>query len=287
MACALALKKQEAVFRDEATGEEVVRPLGIESSLVMKKNTSLYPRRVLNAILKARHGKQRAGNWVVMSTNIKEVPLYAIAYAHSNNDTTYVITTMGDTVAALNPYVCFNTNNGYDSMDNKETDRPDIVEFLFQFLPKIDAHNKVRQNELQMEDQWPTKCCWVKMFVAFVGKSIANMQKLLKYVYPGVPAKDMTSKELAQNIAGGLKIRERRVLPVALRQQENGLKLQRITDRDGNTCKRLSPKQSAEGKRSKGSGIQRSCYNCKRYKAKYCYTSWQCPRCGTPLCNNE
>lgn len=284
VASCLALKLQEVTYVKE-DGEEITRKMGIDSSFVIKNNTSLFPKRVLHRIMKARHGKTQVGNWVVMSTNIKGVKLIAIAYAWSNKDVSYVLSTMGETIACEDSYVSFDTNNGYDSMETKQHARPEIADFLLRFLPKIDGSNKCRQNELAMEDHWPTKCCWVKLFVAFVGKSVVNQKKLLCYKYPGVPGKDLSTLDMAGTIAGGLKLRDRRV-PKQLRENVVGdFKLVRITDDNGNCNKRVTEKQSP--KRSTGSARQKTCYCCKKYTRKHSYTSWKCPRCGTALCDNK
>ena len=55
--------------------------LGVHGAFVVKGQTYLYPKQVLGAILRARHGDNIGGKWVVMKTKIRETPIIAVAYA--------------------------------------------------------------------------------------------------------------------------------------------------------------------------------------------------------------
>ena len=151
--------------------------------------------------------------------------------------------------------------------------RAEIVDFLFRNLPTIDNFNKLRQYSLQVEDQWPT--CWVKLLNGYLGQSIVNQQKLLSYKYPDIPGKDLTPKDMAASISAGLRRRQRVVQPVALR-----LPLKRVSEE----AKKAAGKEKANGKRTRGSSKQRTCFICKKYQEKYCYSTGACPKCGTCIC---
>lgn len=290
VASASALKLQKVTYKD-TDGNETEKPLNIESSFIIKNNSTLFPRRVLLAIPKARHGKKRAGHWAAMTTEIKGAKLTAVGCAWSNKDVVYLLSAMGDTGCCQEPHVHFDCNSGYDTMDTQSHPRPDTVDFLLRFLPKIDGSNKCRQDSIQLEEQWPAKSPWVKLFNAFIGKSVVNMKKLFDCKHPGIPEKELSTLDMARTIADGLKTRQRRP-PVSLREhQVRDVKLQRITDEQGNTNKAVAPKQ--KGKRSTGSARQKTCYNCKNYppcpkpSTKFPCTSWKCPQCGTALCDNK
>jgi len=284
VACCLALKLQEVMHKNEK-GESIKQPMNVDSTFVVKNNTQLFPRGPLFAVLQARHPTRRTGNWVTFSTVIKGVKLVAIAYAWNNKDVAYLILTVGNTNLCEDPYVSFDPSGGFDNRDTKELPRPDIADFVFRFLSVFDVYNKVRQFSLKIEENWPTKCCWFKMMNACMGQSIVNMQHLLSYVYPGLPAKDLTVIDMAATIAKGWKKRDRKVLPRGLRQDPAEYHMRRLEDSNGNTEKQVSPKQKE--KRSKGSAKQRTCFVCKKYQAKYVWSSFACPKCGTCLCNNK
>lgn len=204
--------------------------------------------------------------------------LIALAYAWSNKDVQFLLSTVGDTTPCKDPYVSFNPNVAYDGGDTKEHARPDITNFLNRFLPCIDIFNKLRQDTLQLEDHWPTKNAWTKLLNGFCGKSVCNQHRLFKYWYPGVPGKDLPVCDLAASIASSLRIRKRRLLPQALATQQSTLPMKIVSE----TPK--SPAGKDKNKRSKGSAKQRTCHVCRRYKSTYSYSVAACPRCDTCLC---
>ena len=93
-------------------------------------------------------------------------------------------------------------------------------------------------------------------------------------------------------ICTGLEPRQRRVLPLAMRTQVNnnqqGLKqVIRIRDEEGNATKGITKKQKfgRHVRTTKGSARQRPCYVCRKYQAKYVFTSFACADCRTPMCH--
>jgi len=178
----LALKLQEATHVKD--GIETREPLDVESTFIVKNNSRLFPRRPLDAVLRARHPKRMAGHWVVFKTVIKGVALIALAYAWSNNDVAHMISTVGNTQAGPQNYICFDVDTGCDGGDTKQCQRPHIVDFLMRQAPIVDSFNKLRQNTLQIEKQWPTKNPWRKLLNSCAGNSIVNQTKLFQFVYP-------------------------------------------------------------------------------------------------------
>ena len=80
------------------------------------------------------------------------------------------------------------------------------------------------------EDQWPTKNCWLKLLICYLGQSVVNQTKLLKFKYPTVPGKDMKVSDMCASIAAGLRKHERRLLPTGLQQQIMIEPLGRVSD---------------------------------------------------------
>jgi len=283
VAACLALKLEEVYFDDGSR-----KPMGIDSTFVVKNNTSCFPRGPLHAVLKARYPKQMIGHWVVMTTRIKGVDLIAMAYAWSNNDVAYIISTFGNTSACKEDYISNEKNTAFDGVnDTKTCQRPDLYDTLFRMLPTIDAINNLRQYTLQLESNWPTKNCWTKLLISFMGHSVINQQRLLAYQHPLIPGRDMTAIDMATSIASGtlLKVLKRKVLPRALCDSAaTAPKLKRVCDSNGTTRKSLTKKQREQHGRNVGTSKQLTCFICKKYESKYAYTGACCPKCGTAIC---
>jgi len=283
---ALALKLEEVNYNNE-DGSVTRRPLDVESSWVIKNNTRLFPRGPLHAVLRARCPTRMAGHWVVFRSVIKGVNMLAIAYAWSNKDVAYVLTTVGNANSGPMNYISFDAGTCYDTCDTKQHPRPHIVDFLMRQLPIIDSYNSLRQHSLQIENKWPTKCPWRKLLHAHVGMSVVNMQKLYSHQHPGIEGKDMSVFDLAATISGALVSRKRRILPAPLLEDCSGTKMSRVADSAGNTAKRVTPKQKENDARSVGSSKQQTCFVCKKCSSKCSHSVGSCPKCNTCLCLNS
>jgi len=284
VAACLALKLEKVEDEDGTN-----KPMDINSAFVVKNNTSCFPRGPLHAVLKARYPKRMIGHWVVFTTEIKGVSLIAMAYAWSNNDIAYMISTFGNTSACKDDYISNEKNTAFDGLnDTKTCERPDVYDVLFKFLPAIDSINNTRQYGLQLETNWPTKNCWTKLLVAFMGHSVVNHQRLLAYQYPCVPGKDMTVVDMATSISCGalLKTIRRKILPRSLQTNVASLPLKRLADNNGLSSKQLTKKQRDAG-RSVGTAKQNTCFICKKYHSKCSWTSGCCVKCGTVVCMKD
>jgi hypothetical protein len=70
-----------AWFGSAMTAVEVKKRLGVNSTWIIKGNSSYYPMADLSAVLKARFGTKVSGQWVVMTKTIGGVKLMDIVYA--------------------------------------------------------------------------------------------------------------------------------------------------------------------------------------------------------------
>jgi len=61
------------------------------------------------------------GHWVVMKTKIKGIDLIAMAYAWSNNDIAYMISTFGNTSAWEEDYISNEKNTAFDGLNDTKT----------------------------------------------------------------------------------------------------------------------------------------------------------------------
>ena len=263
---------------------------GVHSTFVIKNNSTLFPMNPLKAVLKARYGSNATGKWVVFQSTISGVKLIAIAYAWSAKGTSFFISTMGNTNPSKTLYrLQFEDDFGGTSF--KDIPRPEIADFVYDFLPIIDEHNRQRQRLLNLEYQWPTKDCWTRLGVSLIGFSVVNLYRLYrnhdyeKYAGYGI-------LKFSDMICGGLLERKRTIqsTPRALNQHlDLHTNLVRIRNVDGSTTKRITNHKTRTG--AIGSAVQKSCWICRQYphptkegQKLYKMTSFECTKCGTPLC---
>lgn len=278
----------DAWFGSVATCVALSKELDVESTFIVKNHQRLFPKRPLLAVMNARHGCRPAGHWVVMETKISGVSLLAIAFAWSQTSTAFFISTVGVTEPALESYHS-SYEDEYGQRCTKLIERPEIVDFIYRFLPVIDNHNKSRQHLLKLEKKWPTKSCWFRLYTTLVGMSVVDLYRVYRYHNEAKYGK-ITIQKFADMIAKGLILRRRTRLPDGLREMAAGMdRVKRIRDSDGQTTKRVTKKQQS-GKHYRqgvGSAIQKTCWVCRMYRGpddKAKYTSFECVLCGTPLC---
>lgn len=151
------------------------------STFMVKNNTSAFPKEQLLAILKARHGKNPQGNWVVMTSTIAGSPIIALAYASSNTDVSFFVSSCGQTTTATEP-----CHTSFDDACSGDTwtavPRPDLVDWLYQKLPLSDEYSKQRQKLLGLEKSWPTKTCGFKLTLSILGLAITDCHMLYCYM---------------------------------------------------------------------------------------------------------
>ena len=98
----------------------------------------------------------------------------------SKKGTSFFITTCGITAPSKNLYRS-NFEDEYGGVTFKDIQRPEIAEFLYQYLPLIDEHNKQRQKLLNLERCWPTKCCWSRLHITLLGMAVTDLYHLYHY----------------------------------------------------------------------------------------------------------
>ena len=108
----------DAWFGSIGTAVEVKVRLGIDSTWIIKNNTSFFPKKALLA-MSARHGYYVEGNWVVFTAEISGVKLIAMAYAWSQKGFSYFASTYESTIKSSNPYHS-HFENDYRQVDYKD-----------------------------------------------------------------------------------------------------------------------------------------------------------------------
>jgi hypothetical protein len=140
----------DAWFGSVITAVEVMKKFKVHSTWIVKGNTAFYPMKVLHRLLLGRHGARPAGHWTTMTTTISDVNLIVMAYAWSQRGVSYFVSTCGSTEVSKEPYYT-KFEDEFGGVSAKEIKRPKLAEFLYQFLPLIDEHNKQRQALLALE----------------------------------------------------------------------------------------------------------------------------------------
>jgi len=160
-----------------------MKELGVNSTFIIKNNSTWFPQRILLSILKARHGERIAGKWVVMVTHIDGIKIIAMSYAWSMKGVSFFVSSCGNTYPSNVTYKS-QFEDEFGSVGFKELPRPKLAEFLYEYLPLIDEHNKQRQNILNLEGCWPTRNCWFRLVVTTLGMCVTDMYRLLDVQIP-------------------------------------------------------------------------------------------------------
>ena len=79
-----------------------------------------------------------------------------------------------NSATSINYKSCY--KDGYGNPTFKLLPRPAFAQFVYEVLPLIDDHNKAGQNNLALEDHWPTKCCRFQLVTTFVCMAVVNLQ---------------------------------------------------------------------------------------------------------------
>jgi hypothetical protein len=106
VAACLALKLEVAKYMREG-GSTYTSAIDIDSCWIVKNNSRLFPKLPLYAVLRARYGDKYDSKWVILKTEIKDVNTIAIAYAWSQSNVAYFVSTIGDTYASPKKYSFF------------------------------------------------------------------------------------------------------------------------------------------------------------------------------------
>lgn len=282
-------------FGSVISAVECMKLFGVYSTWVVKQNNDYFPMLVLHEILKARYGDKPAGHWVVMKAEISGVDVLAIAYAWSHSSCSYFVSTCGSTYPAEQSYTT-HFEDEFGIVSTKQISRPHLLEWVYDFLPLIDEHNRQRQNILNLERKWPTKCCWFRLLVTIVGMSVVDLYRIYlnqeKEKY-----KTITVVEFSDLICREIKERQSRPAPprnvvCQMFATDNGteMRIERVTNSAGHVTQRSPTNhQKTKERRLKGRVIGQNCYICRKYlkedgSTRYNKTAHCCMDCKAPLC---
>jgi hypothetical protein len=208
-----------------------------------------------------------------------------MAYAWSNTNVAFFVMNVGNTYPSKTPY-CYTVQDDFGDRDAKKLPRPAVLDLIYPILPVIDSFNSERQGSLMLEERFPTKDGFRKLFFAFTGNSVVNQYHAMEYLQlRSCPENCM---EMADMIANGLVERERRweSLPKGLKVDPEDA-LERIVGDNGEITQPLTARSNAKHGKTKGQPWQKTCFICKKYGKNRSMSSFRCIQCGTCLCNKD
>jgi hypothetical protein len=86
-------------------------------------------------------GSKTAGNWVVMTTNMADIQMMALAYAWSQRGVLYFLLMSVNTVVSSVAYISA-FEDDFGNVDYKFMPLPQLAHFFFEYLPLIGEQNK-------------------------------------------------------------------------------------------------------------------------------------------------
>jgi hypothetical protein len=89
----------------------------------------------------------------------------------------YFVSTCGSTYPAEQSYTT-HFEDEFGIVSTKQISQPHLLEWVYDFLPLINEHNRQQQNILNLERKWPTKCCWFRLLVTIVGMSVVDLFRI-------------------------------------------------------------------------------------------------------------
>ncbi len=244
------------------------------------------------------HDGRLAGQHAVMKATMSGVEMFLLAYAWSNKQVAYIISSCEMTVPHEIPYRTHFTDD-YGNVTFKELLRPSIAHFYFELCPLIDNHNKDRQGILGLEDCWPTKSPSFRLVTTLIGMSVVGMHQWDRNKRSGGKSFDWMNadeerpdflmvRSMANLVAKGLhqgnmqyynEKTPRPTIPLQSRRQFQPLEtmaLVRICDSEGNIRRPNGGKE-----------FQQTCMICCQYWKKQQNTQWRCGRCRMPMCKKK
>lgn len=203
----------DAWFGSVLSAVEAKKRLGVFTTMVVKGSTYGFPKAYLETLMYARHGylnsdgekRHRAGKHVVMTSEVAGVKVIAVAYTWSSTGIAYFVSTCGVTTAAAKPYVTsFEDESG--EIVTKAFTRPQLVSDYYDACTVIDDHNKSRQAHLSLERKWPTKNCWLRLFITLFAMQVVSFFRIMSMVRPD-EYEGLTVRQFVSKICESLKER--------------------------------------------------------------------------------
>ena len=297
----------DAWFGSIASCIEIMTRFKVHSTFIVKNNTGCFPLKVLHKLLQVRFKTRPAGHWVTMHTTISDVPILILAYAWSQRGVSYMVSTCGSTAPHQDKYLS-HFEDDFGNVTAKEINRPCVSNFLYEYLPLIDEHNKQRQNLLNLERNWATKDCWFRLLTTMVGMSVVDMHRwyrnlMSKRNIPCVQEQcqdevnyEIMVRKFSDMICANLQDTSRRQLAIRRGRHTSSasdgiMRLERIRGKDGYITRMPTEKQISKG-RSVGTANNGNCYICRKYLGErgevvYRQTTFCCSICKMPLCKES
>ena len=284
----------DAWFGSVMSSIELMIRFKVYSTFIVKNNTSLYPMKVISDVLKARYPTRAAGHWVVFKSTIAGVPIFAIAYTWSNKRCSFMVSTCGKTSPHEKQYQT-GFEDEWGNFGCRGIDRPEVCDFVYEFISLIDEHNKQRQGILKLEKVWKTHDAYFRLLTSILGFAIVDQHRWDRHRFSKwresnqeegkrTPHPDII--EYSDRISKWLNSVPRRLRASTRTRKSSttaaGEELCRIIGANGSLNKSQTPSQLKKGR--KGTGWHKTCFICRKYTKISITTTWECKACKMPLC---
>ena len=151
---------------------------GFECVLQVKQNFALFPKKVIENVLKDAPGGVHI---VLRGEHPTGVNLLAVGYKYNKKSVLhFVCTEHAGTTEDGDPYEMKWTDD-VGNVHIRNVARPAVISKFFQNCNSVDVHNHLRQSCLKLEKQWVTTDCWFRLFTTLVGINVVDTFRLAKF----------------------------------------------------------------------------------------------------------
>ena len=179
--------------------DEDGNPAGHEIIAAVKSNHSNYPKKEIEDLM----DDFPSGSHLVFECKSPTtgVCLVAIGYKYNARKVLcFVATKNAGSTQPGTPYIA-RFPDEYGNVSNRAVPRPKIVSKYFANSDKVDAHNHARQYQLALEKRWVTHCGWFRIDTTFIGITVTDAWKCVKFQSNNSALKKMTIKQFADRVA--------------------------------------------------------------------------------------
>jgi len=174
----------------------------------------------------------------------------------------------------------------------KNLPRPWLHWFVFEYMPLIDEHNRARQDILRLEEHWLTKKCWFRLLTTLTAMCVEDMHRFDRNKrHKGVQPTENEAIDVinySDLIARWLedmpsKMRQPNRLAAGQAPSTVDKGLQRYVPENADFKTRDPTENDLKTGRKTGGSFKRQCNICKYHGVKH-ETTFECNRCGMPVC---
>ena len=174
-------------------------PAGHEMIAAVKSNHSRFPKKEIEQLME----EFPSGSHLVFEccSPMTGVPLVAIGYKYNARKVLcFIATKNAGSTRPGKPYIA-RFPDEFGNVSNRAVPRPSIITQYFENSDKVDAHNHVRQYQLALEKRWITHCGWFRISTTFIGITLSDAWKCVKFQSKNSVLRKLTIKQFADRVA--------------------------------------------------------------------------------------